>query len=319
MYYAIRHITRYRYSGPITESHMELRMQPRSEGSQRCWDFQLRTSPRAEIDSYRDSVGNTVHFFDVPARHTRMTITADARVEYTAPPPLPEKLDPSEWAEIDAIASEDEFWELLAPSKFVKSTPLLRSLEAELGFCRGSDPLTTLRQLNRSVYKSFAYTPKSTRVDSPIDDALETRKGVCQDFSHVMIALVRDLGIPCRYVSGYLFQANASSENDRSTPGATHAWVEAYMPSLGWVGFDPTNNLLTANRHIRVAVGRDYSDVPPTHGVFRGDVKSELAVDVQVAPSEAPILEDAPLSTVWVGVESPEESTSIHQQPQQQQ
>jgi transglutaminase-like putative cysteine protease len=176
--------------------------------------------------------------------------------------------------------------------------------------------LTTLRDLNQAIYDKFSYTPKSTRVDSPIDEALLSRQGVCQDFSHIMIALVRELGIPCRYVSGYLYHGEGTA--DRSTPGATHAWVEALLPGLGWVGFDPTNNLVASNRHIRVAVGRDYDDVPPTRGVFTGDAKSELSVDVKVELSEAPILEDAPLSNVWVGVE-PEEQLLLNQQAQQQQ
>jgi transglutaminase-like putative cysteine protease len=132
------------------------------------------------------------------------------------------------------------------------------------------------------MYERFEYRPQSTSVDSPIDDALRSRQGVCQDFAHVMIGLVRRLGVPCRYVSGYLFRDAAST--DRSPDGATHAWVEALLPELGWIGFDPTNDLLAGERHVRVAVGRDYSDVPPTRGVYKGvtAVKSELAVAVRV-------------------------------------
>jgi transglutaminase-like putative cysteine protease len=316
MYYAIRHVTRYRYSAPIAESHMELRMQPRSEGSQRCWDFQLRTTPRAKIDSYRDSLANTVHFFDVPARHTRLSITADARVEYTSPAPLPEALELDAWDRLDALAKEDDHWEMLAPSTFARPTELLLALQAELGFDRKDDPLTMLRNLNHEIYDIFSYKPSSTRVDSPIDEALQSRQGVCQDFAHIMTALVRGLGIPCRYVSGYLY--HGATDVDRSTPGATHAWVEAMLPDLGWVGFDPTNDLVASNRHIRVAVGRDYDDVPPTRGVFTGDAKGEIAVDVKVELSAAPILEDAPLTNNWVGIE-PEELLAIQQAQQQQQ
>ncbi len=318
MYYAIRHVTRYRYPAPISESHMELRMQPRSEGSQRCWDFQLRTSPRARIESYRDSLGNTVHFFDVPGRHTRLAITATARVEYTAPSPLPDRLGPDAWDEIDALAREDDHWELLNPSRFVRPTDLLGKLQDELGLGRGvDDPLTTLRALNTAIYDTFEYMPRSTRVDSPIDDALASRRGVCQDFTHIMIGLVRELGIPCRYVSGYLFQSTRNV--DRSTRGATHAWIEALLPGLGWVGFDPTNNLIASDRHIRVAIGRDYADVPPTRGVFTGEGKGELAVDVVVELAEAPVLEEAPLSNVWVGADAPEEQALTSQQAEQQQ
>ena len=139
-----------------------------------------------------------------------------------------------------------------------------------------------LRQLTASLFNAFAYEPQSTRVDSPIDDALKSRQGVCQDFAHVMIALVRTMGVPCRYVSGYLF--HRADDHDRSTDGATHAWAEALLPDLGWVGFDPTNNLIASDRHVRVAVGRDYDDVPPTRGVYQGTsgVRAELAVAVTV-------------------------------------
>ena len=122
--------------------------------------------------------------------------------------------------------------------------------------------------------------PRSTRVDSPIDDAIANRKGVCQDFAHTMIALLRLVRIPARYVSGYLYRSR--EDHDRSTPDASHAWIDVLMPHLGWVGFDPTNNLVAHHRHIRTAIGRDYADVPPTHGIFRGKTSSELYVAVHV-------------------------------------
>jgi transglutaminase-like putative cysteine protease len=136
-------------------------------------------------------------------------------------------------------------------------------------------------------------------VDSPIDEALATREGVCQDFAHIMIALVRGLGIPCRYVSGYLH--HREQDSDRSTPDATHAWVEAFLPHLGWVGFDPTNDLIAQDRHIRTALGRDYADVPPTKGIFRGRANSDLYVAVHVtASTQAPALDqELPIPEDW--------------------
>src|SRR5260370_971135 len=128
---------------------------------------------------------------------------------------------------------------------------------------------------------------------------LKERRGVCQDFAHIMTTLVRELRIACRYVSGYLF--HRAEDQDRSAADATHAWVEALLPGLGWVGFDPTNNLVAGERHIRVAIGRDYGDVPPTRGVFKGEAKSELSVAVQVSPSSGPLPEDKlPASTNWL-------------------
>ncbi len=157
-------------------------------------------------------------------------------------------------------------------------------------------------------------------MDSPVDDALRNRKGVCQDYAHIMIALVRRMGIPCRYVSGYLFHKAGSKT--RSTEGATHAWVEAYLPELGWLGLDPTNNVIADESHVRTAVGRDYADVPPTRGVFKGDASSELTVAVRVTPSDkAPPPETELESEDWSSVlqSEPAEADQIAAEQQQQQ
>jgi transglutaminase-like putative cysteine protease len=285
MYYSIRHVTRFRYSAPISESIMEVRIQPRTEGMQHCLDFRLVTSPRARILDYRGEQGNKVHHFDVPNRHAQLTINAQSLVELTAPPEPPAALPVSAWEELDALTASDEYWDTLVPSHFASPTELLYELARELDVRRRDDPLTVLRNINTGLHASIDYSPKNTNVDSPIDDALRVRQGVCQDFAHIMITLVRTLGIPCRYVSGYLFQQ--SGQRERSSDSATHAWVEALLPGLGWVGFDPTNDVLAGGRHIRVAVGRDYADVPPTRGVFRGGAESELTVTVKVSLSDA--------------------------------
>ena len=181
--------------------------------------------------------------------------------------------------------------EMLMPSQFAQSSGILERFAQELdvptpGEARERDPLALLLHLNTALHAAIAYVPKSTHVDSPIDHALQSRQGVCQDFAHILIALVRGVGIPCRYVSGYLFH-EAGDEN-RSADGATHAWVEALLPEAGWVGFDPTNIVIAGERHIRSAVGGDYADVPPTKWVFKGAVDSQLLVAVSVAPSDSP-------------------------------
>ncbi len=316
MFYSIKHITRYRYSNPISESLMELRMHPRSEGNQRCWNFAVRTAPRTRIASYRDSLNNTVHHFDVPGRHSRLTISAESLVEFTPTSELPDTLPPTAWDELDAMVAEGEGWEMLMPSHYAHPTELLRELAMELGLRRGRDPLSTLRMLNTAVYDALDYVPKSTSVDSRVDDVLAARRGVCQDFAHVMIGLVRDLGIPCRYVSGYLYHNVA--DQSHVAPDATHAWVEALLPDLGWVGFDPTNNILTVDRHIRTAVGRDYGDVPPTRGVFKGEAESELSVEVKVTPTSAPVIEEPVIPASWMN-EPDEPALTVQQQQQQQQ
>ena len=288
MFYAIRHFTRYRYSRPVWQSVMEARMHPRSEHMQRCFTFQLSVSPRVRIFSYTDHLGNLVHHFDIPGAHKQLTIIADALVDVDEPDPLPASLGAGAWNELDSIVHHEDYWDMLRPSHFARNSPELEALARELGIhrdARDRDPLELLTTLNTQLYETFSYVKQSTKVDSPIDDALRSRRGVCQDFAHIMIALVRELGIPCRYVSGYLH--HVAWHSDRSGEGATHAWAEALLPGVGWIGLDPTNNLLAAGRHIRTAVGRDYADVPPTLGTMKGNAESELQVRVRVTPSEA--------------------------------
>src|ERR1043166_7865802 len=324
MYYSIRHDTRFRYSKPITESVVEARMQPRSEGIQRCLSFELNVSPHVRIWSYRDYSGNTVHHFTIPSTHTALTVTARTVVEMKSAPALPDALDASAWAELDRTVAANDYWEMLMPSRFARPTELLRAFAQELKLRRRDDPLRFLRELNVAMYDAFDYVPKSTKVDSPIDEALQNRKGVCQDFAHIMTALVREVKIPCRYVSGYLIHSDEA--HDRSSDGATHAWVEAFLPGLGWVGFDPTNNLIAGEHHIRVAIGCAYADVPPTRGVFKGEsvAESELGVAVKVAPTDAPvpdIPEEEP-TTFFAEQQRRQHDTEIevnHQQQQQQQ
>jgi transglutaminase-like putative cysteine protease len=287
MFFAVRHFTRFRYSLPVWQSAMELRMQPRSENTQRCFSFQLSITPQAQVFSYKDHLGNLVHHFDVPGQHRQLTITADALVDVENPAPLPESLGPGAWEELDAMIDREDYWDMLMPSRFARSSPeleeLARGLEvAERG---GREPLELLTTLNSRLNQYFSYVKSRTGVNSPVEEAIRSRQGVCQDFAHTMIALVRNLRIPCRYVSGYLHRDPGDS--DLSDEGATHAWVEALLPRIGWVGFDPTNSVIVGGRHIRTAIGRDYADVSPTVGAMKGTAQTELQVRVRVTPSSA--------------------------------
>ena len=294
MYYTVRHLTKFVYSNVVSESIMETRMHPRSDAMQRCLNFQLSVSPRCRVFSYRDHLQNHVHHFDIPGEHEQLVIIAESLVEMEETAPVPFFLAPDAWAALDADVQAGDFWEFLFPSEFAAPTLLLEQLADTLDVRRRDDPLMVLHDLNEKLYRYFDYVPKSTDADSPIDVALTQRTGVCQDFAHIMIAMVRSrLRIPCRYVSGYLYHGKTDSA--RSLNSATHAWVEAYLPHLGWVGFDPTNWLVASDRHIRTALGRDYSDVPPTHGIFRGSANTELSVAVRVSPSEGTPLLDQEL------------------------
>ena len=321
MYYSIRHLTKFLYSNPVSESMMETRMHPRSDLNQRCLTFHLSVSPRCRVFSYRDHLANQVHHFDIPGQHGQLVIVAESLVEMQPAAPVPAFLAPDAWDELDSMVQQGDYWEMLLPSEFTAPTPVLDALAELLDVRRRDDPLMLLHQLNEQLYNHFEYVPKSTKVDSPIDLALLTHAGVCQDFAHIMITLVRSkLRIPCRYVSGYLF--HGQSDHDRSATSATHAWVEALIPQLGWVGFDPTNSLVAGDRHIRTAIGRDYADVPPTHGIFRGRANSELSVAVRVTPSEGtPALDqELPVPEDWsILVERAQATPELPPSPTRQQ
>jgi transglutaminase-like putative cysteine protease len=244
-------------------------------------------NPRARIFGYTDFYGNLVHHFDLPSRHGHLTIISDALVNIDGPPSIPEVMEYEGWQDLEELVEKNDYWDMLMPSHFARSSPELEELAAEIGATErnGRSPLAFLRDIASGVHRSFNYVKKSTEVNSPIEDALRSRQGVCQDFAHIMIALVRNARIPCRYVSGYLYHSNENSHP--SADGATHAWVEALLPSIGWVGFDPTINRLAGENHIRTAIGRDYADVPPTMGVMKGKADTQLQVRVRVTPSQA--------------------------------
>jgi len=320
MFYAIRHFTRYRYTRPVWQSMLEVRMHPRSENNQRCFTFRLSVNPRARIFSFVDYLGNQVHHFDLPSHHREVTIIADALVNIEPPALVPESLPFESWEDLRRMIDEDDHWQMLMPSHYARGCPQLDDLARELGVqdADGRDPLTLVRHINHRIHRAFDYVRKSTAVNSPIEVSLSSRKGVCQDFAHIMTTLVRALGIPCRYVSGYLF--HDESCHDRSAEGATHAWVEALIPAVGWVGFDPTNDLMAGGRHIRTAIGRDYADVPPTLGTMKGRTETELQVRVRVTPSQALLPPDQEFAAdeEWsLFLESDQQAQILYEQQQQ--
>ncbi|HPA40027.1 MAG TPA: transglutaminase family protein, partial [Phenylobacterium sp.] len=276
----VRHVTQYHYAETVRESVLEVWMQPQKGARQRLISFELELDPPAQLFSYADAYGNAVYHFDVPQPHDRLNIVARSAVETQAPPPLPDALDMGEWDRLRGEFVRGENFDFLRHHGFAIETEALKAfmVERDIDQLRSRDPLTAVRTLSTIIYESFAYEPGVTDADSPIDQALGARSGVCQDFAHIMIAICRSWGIPARYVSGYLFTDRQAG--DRSDPDATHAWVEVFLPSTRWIGLDPTNNVMAGERHIAAAVGRDYADVPPSRGVYKGDAESQLAVGV---------------------------------------
>jgi len=323
----IRHVTQYHYERPVRESLMELWMQPQKTARQRLISFELDINPAAQVFSYADSFGNAVYHFDVPQPHDKLTIVARSAVETESPGERPDALDMGEWDRLRSEFVRGEGFDFLRMHGFVETTEALDAFvnEHNLDDLRRRDPLTAMRMLSETIYQAFEYQPGVTDADSPIDLALSAGRGVCQDFAHIMLAVCRSWNVPARYVSGYLFTDRDAG--DRSDPDATHAWVEVFLPSLRWVGFDPTNNMMTGERHVAVAVGRDYADVTPSRGVYKGDSDSELAVGVSVRRARAALAEPEFLRMARPnfagGRRRPDNAAAlrhdIHQQQQQQQ
>ncbi len=275
--YAIEHRMRFQYAAPARDSVMTLYVCPVRDRTQLVREFSISTDPDGSLFDFTDPFGNTGHFLDRARDHEQFTATARSTVEVGPLAPTPERLDAGATEALRRAAATVELWPMAHPSRFVDGTPALAQFMETHGIVPGGDPLVDARALCATLHQVFEYVPGETQVDSPIDRILKTGRGVCQDYAHVMAAILRGWGLPCRYVSGYLGPPEAGVARCES-----HAWVECWFPGLGWVGFDPTNDTEGDERHIRVAVGRDYADVPPTRGVFRGAPGSNLETEVVI-------------------------------------
>ncbi len=278
-FFQVRHLTRFRYSEPVREAVMTVHKQPRNDVSQYVESFEIHTTPRAVVTDFEDCFGNPAAFFDVPGEHRTLEVEARSVVALR---PRELNLDDRTpgWDAMEGLRVSD-VWHFLNPTPLTAPTALLAPFLKEHGIDRRETPLASLRNLATSLHGAITYDPGATQVHSAAHDALEDRRGVCQDFAHIMLAVARGWGIPARYTSGYLHVEKADDPDARMAR-VSHAWVECLLPGLGWVGFDPTNDSTADRRHIRVAAGRDYRDVPPTRGTFRGTADQTLEVSVTI-------------------------------------
>lgn len=280
--HAIKHTLDFRYSTPVHASVMTLYVRPLQDRRQVLLDFAIETDPDGPVFPFDGPFNNRGHFLDRPGPHQHLVVRARSTVETGPRRSLPHGLGSGGWERMETGVRDPELWLMLQPSRFVRPSAALDRFMRTHGLAPGDDPLASARELGATLHRVFEYTPGSTGADSPIESILETGRGVCQDYAHVMASIMRSWGVPCRYVSGYLGPDAAGA-----APAASHAWVECWFPDLGWIGLDPTNDSGDDERHIRVAVGRDYADVPPTRGVFSGSAQSVLTPEVTVTRQEA--------------------------------
>lgn len=293
MNYRITHRTEYAYAEPVTISHHAARLQPRRQSGQAVADFSLDIRPEPAVcTARRDFFGNDVCVFSVQALHRRLSITASARVALE--PGLPPAADQSPaWDTVAArlralVAGADE----VEAQQYVFDSPqVICSAElaayAAPSFPPGRALLAGVRELTARIHADFTYEPGATTVATPVAEVLESRRGVCQDFTHLALGALRSLGLPARYVSGYLHTRRAAAGPGLIGADATHAWFAVFCPGYGWVDFDPTNDLMPGHEHITLAVGRDFQDISPVAGIIVGGGRHEVQVSVDVAPEPA--------------------------------
>ena len=289
MEYRITHTTAYEYEQPVAVSHHAARFQPKQNAVQSVTDLALDISPRpALIRTRADYFGNEVSTFTIQEIHQRMEVTARSRVRVFAA--LPVALNCSQsWRMVrerfrDPVSPAD-----VLPYEFCLDSPLVVATQHRADYASESFPddtpiLVGASDLTRRIFSDFKYDPRATTVATPLREVWEKRRGVCQDFAHVAVSCLRSLGLPARYVSGYLSTRPPAGKPRLVGADATHAWFAVYCPLSGWVDFDPTNNLIPIDEHITVAVGRDFSDVSPLSGVLSGGGEHEVDVSVDVEP-----------------------------------
>ena len=270
----VQHETRLEYSQAVTEWVAEFRLEPVSDGGQTCHSFHLKCSQPTSVFRYQDGFGNRVHHFNLRAPQAEVRVLAASLVETH---PAPRELAtskakyPLDAGPLDTV----DFLQFRGP---VRRTPRLDPVLDALRPSAGTPLHALVLAVTAYINGYFAYAKDVTSVSSPIDDVLQLGKGVCQDFAHLMIAVLRSFGVPARYVSGYVHRPNKESQS--------HAWCEAWLPDLGWVGLDPTNNRPVDDHFVTVAIGRDFTDVPPNKGVYCGLGQESIGVRVETRELE---------------------------------
>ncbi len=278
----VLHRTRFKYATSVSESFNEARLQPVSSGAQACHSFVLKVLPTTRLSHYLDFHLNYVHVFEVNTPHVELMVEASSMVTTGDAPALAASVADAPVSRLGECARLDRCYDFLQSSTYVEvSADLWRlAIDATEG---QSDAWQAAQGIMRHIHREFRYQPAVTHAHTHMRDVLRARAGVCQDFAHVMLGLCRAIKLPARYVSGYLYNGPADQLKGAQ---ASHAWVEVYVLGHGWCGLDPTNNRLVDGHYVKVAVGRDFADVSPVKGTYRGTARRELFVEVLVTRQE---------------------------------
>ena len=295
--YEISHRTIYDYAAMVSLSHHLVCLRPRDSLRQRCLDYSIRVDPEpATLAPHIDYYGNTLHFIALEGAHRRLYVESVARVA-VGPNPLPELTESPPWEKVLATVLADRSSKGVDAIEFSYETPLTRSTPeireyAQISFQPDRPILDAALDLTRRIYEEFKFDSTATDISTPVSEVFANRRGVCQDFAHLQIAALRSLGIPARYISGYIETDPPPGQVKLTGADASHAWVSVYCPGERWFDFDPTNGCVPAMRHITVAHGRDFGELSPLRGVIQGSGEHMLTVGVDViakGPLQLPV------------------------------
>lgn len=294
MHLEILYVTRFLYPAPVWDSHNALRAKPADDEHQALLSYAVSVTPEASFFTYVDNWGTEVNEFSISDQHDELVVSARATVE-TKSREAPQDVEGSGLFD---PSFRESHWSFLQPSKHIRWSP---EMSAEAARAAGPDGMVAdrIRSIAGMVSDRLAYTPGATEVGTSTEEVWARGEGVCQDFTHLTIGLLRSQGIPARYVSGYLYAADPASgllDDTGEVVVQTHAWVEAAVPGFGWWAIDPTNDTVVGERHVTIGRGRDYEDVMPLRGVYHGD--AEAALSVEVSMSQNVVTNRVPMVTV---------------------
>jgi transglutaminase-like putative cysteine protease len=283
--FKIQHITRYQYEDTVRDSANQIMLYPIRDNFQDVQQHTIQVTGSPMIHIHADYFGNQVGTFTYAQPHRELVIDSRLLV-VTKPRLLPDDTAPidSQWSNLDHLKSKIEFIDFVKQDNFHSLPDIKVLIDDERS--KNRSPLQSAKYFNEYVYNTFEYRTGITTVETTVDEIWKLRSGVCQDFAHILLVMLRQLNIPARYVSGYI----CPNKNGMRGEGATHAWVEAYIPFYGWLGLDPTNNCIVTETHVRLAVGKNFTDCSPVKGTYRGTSGHTLDVNVTVAYEDGEVI-----------------------------
>jgi len=315
--FKIVHITKYQYNWPIKESINEIRLFPHNFENQDVLQYELHITNNPDVEISKDYYGNRVGNFNNLEAHSEMTIESRMSVRVNHSLKIPE-IDLTTVADLEIEKQKSVLLLRLSYPETIQKQNKINTILKKID-CSDKPIIEIAQKCNQYIYENFTYTKGITNIETTVDEILAMKKGVCQDFAHVLLQLLRTVGIPSRYVSGYI----CPNESGLRGEGATHAWVEIYTPTQGWLGLDPTNNIWTMDNHIRLSVGKNFYDCTPVKGTFKGLARQTLSVSVSVGYEDGRHFEE--INNVLLEEATIEEKKQLdhiellHQQQQQQQ